>query len=102
MATWTHKPQERAGEYFFDGRAFQTAGVAEALSPEEILWIVRTLQRFVIQHGGADYIQSFECDDGRRVWCICQLSGRMKRSGEFTEEQLSDYDYWTMLLPLEY
>ena len=98
MATWTHKPQECEGEYFFDGRAFQTAGVAEALAPEEILWIVQTLKRFVIQQSGADYLQTFECNDGRRVWCICQLNKAMKESGDYSPED----DYWTLLLPEEY
>lgn len=98
MATWTHKPQECDGEYFFDGRALKTAGVAETLAAEEVLWIVQTLQLFVIQHSGADYLQVFECTDNRRVWCICQLSKSMKESGDYSPED----DYWTMLLPEEY
>ena len=98
MATWTHKPQEQEGDYFFDGRALQTVGVAEALSPEEVLWVVHTLERFVRVNEGADYIQVFECDDGRRVWCICQLSRSMKESAEYARED----DVWTMLLPEEY
>ena len=98
MATWTHIPQERDGDYFFNGRSYQTAGAAAALSPEEILWIVRTLQQFVIQNDGADYLQTFECEDGRRIWCICQLSKSMKASGEYSAED----DYWTILLPEEY
>jgi hypothetical protein len=57
-----------------------------------------TLQRFVRKHRGADYLQTFECDDGRKVWCICQLSRSMKESGEYSAED----DVWTMLLPEEY
>ncbi len=98
MAIWMHKPQECEGDYFFDGRALQTAGVAETLAPDEVLWIVRTLKRFVTQNSGADYLQVFECSDGRRLWCICQLSKSMKETGDYAAED----DYWTMLLPEEY
>ena len=98
MATWTHKPQECEGDYFFDGRSLQTVGAAASLSTEEMLWIVRTLQQFVREHNGADYLQVFECSDGRKVWCICQLSKPMKESGDYAAED----DYWTMLLPEEY
>ncbi len=98
MAKWTHKPQEQESAYYFDGRALQRAGVAEALSPDEVLWIVSTLQRFVLKHKGGDYLQLFESDDGRKVWCICQLSKTMIESGEYADED----NYWTMLLPKEY
>ena len=98
VASWTHLPQERDGDYFFDGRALMTSGVQEALSADEVLWVVKTLRRFVRRHSGADYLQVFECDDGRKVWCICQLSQSMKVSGDY----VFDDDYWTMLLPDEY
>lgn len=39
---------------------------------------------------------------GTYRWCIDNLSQRMKESTELTEEQLAEYDYWTMLLPSEY
>lgn len=98
MINWTHKPQEREGDYFFDGRPYQTNGVAAALSAEEIRWIVHTLERFIRLCNGADYLQVFECDDGRTIWCICQLSRSMKKSGDYAPED----DYWTMLFPEEY
>ncbi len=41
-------------------------------------------------------------DDDWRVWCIDQLRQLLKESGEFTKEQLAEYDHWTMLLPEEY
>jgi hypothetical protein len=75
-----------------------TNGVQESLSADEVLWIIMTLRRFVREHNGADYIQCFECDDGRKVWCICQLSKSMKESGDYGP----DDDFWTMLLPEEY
>lgn len=102
MATWIRKLQECEGDYHFDGRGVITQGVANALTSPEIAEIYRDLLHVVEAENGVDYLQVYESDDGRVVWCICQLSGRMKRCGEFTEEQLSDYDYWTMLLPLEY
>ena len=95
---WTHKPQECEGDYYFDGRALQTAGVAEALAPQEIVLIITMLGSFVKQNNGGDYLQSFDHSDGRRVWCICQLSKTMKESGDYSPED----DYWTILLPEEY
>ena len=102
MATWKRLPQECPGEYFFSGQALMTRGVEAALSPEEIAFIVADLHAFVQQENGVDYLQCFEADDGRRVWCIDQLRKSVKESGEFTPEQLAEYDHWTMLLPEEY
>ena len=102
MATWTRKPQECDGDYYFAGQAVMTQGVQASLSPDEIAFIVADLLAFVKQADGADYLQSFEADDGRRVWCIDQLRRAVKESGEFTAEQLAEYDHWTMLLPEEY
>ena len=95
---WTHKPQEQDGDYYFDGRALQTIGIAEALTPQEIALIVTMLEAFVKENIGADYLQVFEHSDGRRVWCICQLSRTMIESGEYADED----NYWTILLPEEY
>ncbi len=102
MATWKRLPQECEGSYFFSGQAVMTRGVEAALSPEEIAFIVADLQALVQQENGIDYLQSFEADDGRRVWCIDQLRPSVKDSGEFTPEQLAEYDHWTILLPEEY
>lgn len=79
-----------------------TQGVARALAPEEIAFIVADLHAFVQQENGIDYLQVYEADDGRRLWCIDQLRQSVKDSGEFTPEQLAEYDHWTMLLPEEY
>ena len=102
MATWKRKAQECAGDYHFDGRGVMTQGVANELTSFEIADIYADLQTAVETEDGLDFLQVYESDDGRRVWCICQLSGRMKRSGEFTPAQLAEYDIWTMLLPTEY
>ena len=79
-----------------------TRGVEAALSPEEIAFIVADLHAFVQQENGVDYLQPYEAADGRRVWCIDQLRKSVKESGEFTPEQLAEYDHWTILLPEEY
>ena len=102
MATWTRKPQECDGDYHFSGRAYLTQGVQASLSADEIAFIVADLLAFVEQSDGVDYLQCYEADDGRRVWCIDQLRRAVKESGEFTAEQLAEYDHWTMLLPEEY
>ena len=102
MATWTRKPQECAGDYYFSGQACMTCGVEDALSPDEITFIVADLWAFVRREDGVDYLQVYVSDDGRKVWCICQLSRSMKESGDYTPEQVAEYDYWTLLLPSEY
>ena len=102
MATWKRLPQECRGDYQFSGQAYMTRGVQDALSPEEIAFIVADLHAFVQQENGIDYLQTFESDDGHRVWCIDQLRQSVKDSGEFTPEQLAEYDHWTILLPDEY
>ena len=79
-----------------------TRGVQDALSPEEIAFIVADLHAFVQQEMESDYLQGYESDDGHRVWCIDQLRQSIKDSGEFTPEQLAELDYWTMLRPDEY
>ena len=60
------------------------------------------LRAFVEQENGIDYLQVYVSDDDWRVWCIDQLRQLLKESGEFTKEQLAEYDHWTMLLPEEY
>ena len=98
MATWTRKPPEQDGEYFFDGRAVMTAGVARELSPDDVAFIYTDLMVAVLEEDGLDYLQVYASDDGRVVWCICQLNLSMKASGEYDLED----DVWTMLLPSEY
>lgn len=98
MATWTRKPQEQAEKYYFDGRAVMTAGVARELSPEDVAFIYAALMVAVLEEDGLDYLQVYASDDGRVVWCLCQLNLSMKASGEYGPED----DVWTMLLPSEY
>ncbi len=79
-----------------------TQGVQNTLSPEEFAFVVADLQNFVQEEDGVDYLQTYVSDDGRKVWCIDQLSRSMKQGGDYTPEQVAEYDHWTLLLPEEY
>jgi len=96
--TWTRKPQESSGKYFFSGKFYATQGVQAALSPEEIYSIYLDVKEFVTQENGIDYLQVYECTDGRKVWIIDQLDEAMIASGEFAPGD----NHCTMLLPEEY
>ena len=79
-----------------------TSGVDQLLTREDVFCNDLVLSRAVMQKDGLDYLQVFECDDGRIVWAIDQLSKSMKENGDYTPEQVGEYDYWTLLLPEEY
>ena len=96
--TWTRKLQENPGKYFFSGKFYITQGVSESLSLEEITTICLDLQAFVKEQNGIDYLQVYECTDGRKVWFIDQLDAEMIASGEFKPED----NHCTLLLPEEY
>jgi len=49
-------------------------------------------------NNGIDYLQVYECSDGRKVWLIDQLDVEMIVSSEFAPED----NHCTMLLPEEY
>ena len=102
MKKWTRKPEEQSGDYYFSGRSVMTVGVDLLISQEDIFYIDLVLTRAIKQNDGLDYLQVFECEDGRIVWAIDQLSKSMKRNGDYTPEQVEEYDYWTVLLPEEY
>ena len=98
MSTWRRKMQETSGNYFFSGAFFTTQGVQAELTQEEILLIYLDLQEFVKREGGVDYLQVYECSDGRKIWLIDQLDKEMIESEEFQPED----NHCTMLLPEEY
>ena len=102
MASWTRQPEECDGEYFFSGRAVMTQGVADALSPQELAFIVADLRKAVQEHEGLDYLQVYTCDDGRKVWVIDQLSKSMKGGEDYTLAEIAEYDVFTLMLPEEY
>lgn len=84
MATWTRKPQEQAGNYFFSGQFLTTRGVVEQLTPEEILCIYQDIKAFVQGKCGADYLQVYTDEQGRKLYLIDQLSKEMIESGDYS------------------
>lgn len=98
MALWTRQPQEHQGTYQFNGKLYVTTRVTTEISSEEIKSILYDLQIFVIQNNGADYLQAYHSDDGRRIWIIDQLNKEMIESGEYDP----DFNYYTVLFPEEY
>lgn len=95
---WIRKPQENPGKYFFSGKFYITQGVSNSLTLEEITSICLDLKAFVEEQNGIDYLQVYECSDGRTVWFIDQLDEAMIASGDFAPEE----NHCTMLLPEEY
>ncbi len=98
MTKWTRQPEECKGKYFFSGHLYVTAGVAIALSAVEILSIFQVVQDWVKQNNGADYLQVFTDEKGRKLFLIDQLSKPMIESGEFSEED----NYCVLLWASEY
>ena len=96
------KPQEKAGTYTFSGKASITSGAQDVLSPDELVFILGDVQAFARSEDGIDYLQVYEHEDGRRIWCIDQLNRQMKESGDYTPEQIEEFDHWTILLPEEH
>lgn len=70
MATWTRKPQEVSGTQRFTSRMVVTRAADATLMPGELGGLCELLWRDVAAHDGLDYLQVFEADDGRVIWCI--------------------------------
>jgi len=105
MATknnWVRQPQERKGDYFFNGTLYITANLSREIAQEEIIWIITDLNAFVQNEQGIDYLVVYIRPDGRKVFCIDQLSKSMMESGEYTEDEIKEYNHWTMLFAEEY
>lgn len=84
MAHWTRKPQETPGSHRFERRTVMTRAFEAATSPEERYDLIVCLRRAITTHNGLDYLQVFESNDGRTIWCI------------------DDGSYVTWLLPSDY
>jgi len=90
MSNWTRKPQEVEGDYFFSGKSVMTIGVSSELDMlADIIPISMDLRDAVNENNGLDYLQVYECDDGRVVWIIDALSKSMKEGSGYTPEQVS-------------
>jgi len=99
---WMRQPQETKGDYWFNGRAYITTHVVNELSSEEISRIVSDLKGFVQREQGIDYLVVYKRSDGRKIFCIDQLSQSMMLSGNYTREQITEYNYWTLMFAEDY
>lgn len=98
MATWTRKPQEQIGSYFFSGQFYATQGITSELTMDEILFIHKDVQAFAKERGGIDYLQVYVDETGRKLFFIDQLSKEMVESGDYQDED----NHCTLLLSSEY
>ena len=98
MATWTRKPQEQEGKYYFNGTLYLTAEVQQELSLEEIRDIYNDVQALVKEKDGIDYLQVFTNEKGDKLFFIDQLNKTMIESGEYP----SDFNYCTLMFAHEY
>ena len=99
---WVRQPQERKGDYFFNGTLYLTKNLSRQISQEEIIWIISDLKTLVQKEQGIDYFVVYIRPDGRKVFCIDQHSKSMMESGEYTEDEIKEYNHWTILFAEEY
>ncbi len=95
---WTRKPQEQEGDYWFSGKGYATASIANDFHQLEIKRILDDLFDFIHKKQGVDYLQVYTSNQGHKIFIIDQLSKAMIESGEFKEE----YNYYTILYAHEY
>lgn len=98
MITWSRKPQEKDGSYFFSGQFYTTRGVANELSINEILSICQDVQAFVQEKNGIDYLQVYTDENGRKLFFIDNLNKEMIESGHYRPED----NYCTLMFASEY
>ena len=99
---WVRQPQEREGDYFFNGQSYMTANLKNEIPVGEILWIINDLRAFIQKEQGIDYLVVYIRSDGRKIFCIDQLSKTIMESGNYTKKEIKEYNYWTMLFAEEY
>jgi hypothetical protein len=105
MATenkWVRQPQERKGEYFFNGKSYITTNLMNEIPNDEIIWIISDLKEFIQKEQGIDYLVVYIHSDGRKIFCIDQLSKSMMENDLYSKEEIEKYNYWTMLFAEEY
>lgn len=102
MNTWTRKPQEQEGEYYFNGKTFVTSGISENLTEEEIKYIVMDILQAVKTQDGIDYLQVYENGEGDKIFVIDQLNKSMLEGNGYTEKQKEEYNYFTIMFNHEY
>jgi len=100
---WVRQPQECEGDYFFNGTCYATKGINEKLPKHEIAIIINDLFDFISEQSGVDYLQIYIRQyDQLKIYVIDQLSKSMMESGDYTPEDINEYNYFTILLPSEY
>jgi hypothetical protein len=95
---WKHNPQEQAGTYLFSGTFYVTSLVSSQLTSNEISAIYLHMQVFVMENGGADYLQVFENGKGAKLYFIDQLNREMIQSGGYEPE----HNHCTLMFSSEY
>ena len=100
--TWTIQEEEQAGDYFFSGRLYTTAGIQRELHVSEIVEIVWQVKKRVREGNGADYLQVFVNEVGEKIFVIDQLSKTMLAGSGYTEKEKREYNYATILFSYEY
>jgi hypothetical protein len=102
MANWKRKPQETAGDYFFNGQFYVTRTVQDSLPPEEIKTIYEDIQNFVREQNGIDYLQVFTDERGRKLFFIDQLSKSMIQEIIENKEYDPADNHCTLMFASEY
>ena len=102
MRKWTRQPQEKEGDYYFDGKIYITRGIQEMLREVEIFSIIMDVKKAVFRNAGLDYLQVYKSDLNEKIYLIDNLSKTDLTSDDLTEEEKRIYNYFTMLLPAEY
>jgi len=68
---WERQPQEKEGDYLFNGRVLMTRGYIQLLNPFEIFSISLNLEAFVLHKGLVDYLQVFRKKGSNdKIYCV--------------------------------
>jgi len=61
---------ESCWHYRLDGSKFvgTTSAASVEFTREEIIGVLELLQQKAVEHNGLDYLQTFEDEEGRRLW----------------------------------
>ena len=99
---WKRQVQERENDYVFNGKLYVTSIISEELSTEELASIINDIRKVVKENVGIDYLQVYKHPDGRKIFCIDQLSRSMLDGDGYSKKEKKNYNYWTMLYSYEY
>ena len=86
--TWVRQPQERKGDYFFNGQSYMTTNLKKEIPIDEIIWIINDLRAFIQNEQGIDFLVVYVRSDGKKIFCIDQLSKSMMESGNYTKKEI--------------